>query len=163
MELKLSTGDLIAVLMGLAQIAVAVGIGVWTVRRTAAPRPAGQDGGAKRSMRRHLIAWLRSSWLFLVFLLYGGYELWSLLSSDENLSKGFVFKLVFFSFYTAFNIIAAVGFFLFELQMTINSGVLEVLGRSNEIQRSTLEVQRESLSLTPQALERRRPKRKPRR
>jgi len=169
MPSNLSTSDQIAILMGFAQIAVAIALGVWTVHRTALPRPASQQRSSKRSMKQHVLAWLRSSWLFLVFSLYGSFELWSLLASEESLSKAFVFKLVFFAFYTAFNIIAAVGFFMFELQMTINGAVIEILERSNEAQVRTNEVQqqiagiqRESLSPTQRAIDINRPRRKPR-
>jgi hypothetical protein len=168
MPLNMSTSDQITLLMGFAQIAVAIALGVWTVHRTALPHPIDHEANSKRSMKRHLFAWLSSSWLFLVFFVYGSFELWSLLASEEALSKAFVFKLVFFAFYTAFNCIAAVGFFLFELQMTINGVVLDFLQKSNEVQirtnevqRNIVDVQRESLSLTQRAVEIHRPRRRP--
>ncbi|WP_284280161.1 hypothetical protein [Limnobacter litoralis] len=121
-------------------------------------------------MKRQLVAWLRSSWLLLVFFLYGLYELWSLLAGEEQLSKAFIVKLVFLAFYTAFNLVAAVGFFIFELQMTFNGAVIEILDKSsslhvrtNEVQREIVKAQRESLSLTKKAIDLHRPLRKPKR
>lgn len=148
MEIKLSTSDFIAVAMGLVQVLVSIAIGIWTVRQTTQQRPA--EHYKRKNARQHIVAWLRSSWLFLVFFAYGAYEVWSLATSGEVLSKVYVFKLVYLSFYTAFNVIAAIGFFVFELQMTINMGVLDVLQRSNEAQGCSLELQRQSLEATKQ-------------
>ena len=72
MEIKLSTSDLIAVAMGLIQVLVSIAVGVWTVRRTTPLSPT--DHSKRKTTRQHILAWLRSTWLFFFFA-YGAYEL----------------------------------------------------------------------------------------
>ena len=149
--MQLSTRDVVAIAIGAVQLLASIAIGVWTVRRTT--QRAGNNSGAKRRYTKwsFLWAWLKSSWVFMLFFALACHEVWSL-ATEQELSKTFVLKVVLYSVYAALNIVAAVGFFIIGLQMELTIRLASIVEKMNVAQGQALKIQQESLAVTGELL-----------
>ena len=144
---QLSTSDLVAIGIGVVQLIAAVALAVWTIRRTK-PSPNAAATDTNKFTRWSLLrAWVKSSWLFVVFLTFAVYQVWALTSGTEELSKSFVLKIALYCAYGTLNAVAAIAFFVIEFQMDVNirlAGVVQeinlVQGRSIKSQEGTLAI-----------------------
>jgi hypothetical protein len=150
---SLSTSDWVTITVGLAQLLVAVGVGAWTIRRSAPVVIAQSDFPSKSKPWSFFWSWFKTSWLFLLCSVYGFYEVWALGVDSGDLSKSVVLRIVLYATYAIFNAVASVGFFIVQFQLDIMSQITGVIARMSQVHGDALETHGKHLAITERLLE----------
>ncbi|MFA5171116.1 MAG: hypothetical protein WC426_06070 [Sulfuriferula sp.] len=101
MALQLSTSDIVAIALAFVQMAVTIGVAIWSMTRASPTKIM-----TRELTIRTVLKWFR--WVTFAFLAFGIYVLWSSATSDEPITKGFLFKSLFYSFSIVINLLAAI-------------------------------------------------------
>ena len=158
-----STSDWVAILMGVTQLAVSVALAAWTIRRTAPAASQVPSSSSSSKPWPFLWAWVKSSWLFLLFFSYAFYEVSALAVGPEALSKSLVLRITVYSAYGVLNAVASVGFFVVQYQFQLLTRLGEVVQKMNDAHGQSLEIQKRSLAITGRLLAESKPAKRRRR
>ena len=159
-NLHLATSDWVAVVVGITQLVVSTVLAIWTVRRTALTLKNEPPSVPAPTSRHFLWAWLKSSWIFLLFFIYAFYKVGSLATGSDEVTKSLILKIALYSAYGVLNAVASVGFFVVQIQFEVMDRVAKVLVGMNEVHGKSAKIQGEHLSITKSLLETKSPTRR---
>lgn len=103
----LTNSDWIAIIAASLQVAVAIGVAIWQVRRTQRPEPT-RDHPKPRSAKFDWSWFLKQSWQFLFCSAAAVVLLWQSLATTQSISKSFVVEMVVYSFLLVFGLLCTV-------------------------------------------------------
>lgn len=127
MALQLSTGDFVAIACTVVQVLATIGITIWAMYRSSPHTTARKS---KPVSIHTVLKWLR--WVVTVSMIYGVYVLWTGASSEEPVTKGYLFKSRLYSFSVTFNLLAVIVMSLVDHFLDRISSVITLAGKQGK-------------------------------